>query len=416
MESLVVKVGPLRIGGKNPIVVQTMCNTRTSDIEATVDQCVRCIRGGAEMVRITVPSLADVDNLRQIRDALRARGLDTPLVADVHFSSEIAMALPGIADKIRINPGNFHPRHDIAREKFASLIEKCRTYGTAIRIGINHGSLGAYITEKYVNTPQAMALAAMEWLDMAIAADYADKIVISLKASNTLVMVEAYRALAKMMQERGVVVPLHLGVTEAGNGESGRIKTAVAIATLLKVGIGSTVRVSLTEPPENELTTAYYLAERYGAPHASVPDIPDRAMLDLACKYGPDLLNGIIDDFECPDEHLHDEIMQACRKKFYRPEYIACPGCGRTLYDLQGTFEKVKAATAEFSDIVIAVMGCIVNGPGEMADADYGYVGEGRGLVTLYRKRTPVLRHIPEGDAVDRLVALIRSDHSSSRR
>ena len=414
METLNVQVGSgehgVVIGSSHPIVVQTMCNTPTGDVAATVEQCVRLSEAGAELIRITVPTLQDVENLRQIRKRLQERGIFRPLVADVHFSSDIAMALPGIADKIRINPGNFHPVHEKARERFAALLEKCKAYGTAIRIGINHGSLGAYITEKYGNTPEAMAMAAMEWLEMAIAADYQSKIVISLKASNTVVMVGAYRALGRMMQERGVVVPLHVGVTEAGNGDTGRIKSAVAIATLLEEGIGNTIRVSLTEPPENELPTAYYLAERYGLPHAEVQEIPEREMLDVACKWGPQLMNGTIQDFDCADASLHDEIMQACRKKFYKPEYIACPGCGRTLYDLQGTFERVKAATAGFQDVVIAVMGCIVNGPGEMADADYGYVGEGRGLVTLYRRRTPVLRHVPEAEAVEKLVALIRED------
>ena len=415
MKAIPVLVGDtLRIGGDKPIVVQTMCNTRTSDVEATVAQCLKLWRCGSEMIRITVPALADVENLRLIRERLHSEGCTVPLVADVHFSSDIAMALPGIADKIRINPGNFHPRHELAREKFAALIEKCRDFGTAIRIGINHGSLGSYIIEKYGNTPEAMALAAMEWLDMAIEADYAYKIVVSLKASNTVVMIEAYRALARLMASRGVMVPLHLGVTEAGNGDSGRIKSAVAIATLLEEGIGDTIRVSLTEAPENELPTAYYLAERYGLPHAGGVPCPvterERYILDAACKYGPKLFRGEIEDFDCGDAALHDEIMQACRKKFYKPEYIACPGCGRTLYDLEGTFERVKAATSHFSGLVIAVMGCIVNGPGEMADADYGYVGEGRGLVTLYRKREPVLRHIPETDAVERLVELINND------
>ena len=409
MDTLSVLFGEgLRIGSGNPIVVQTMCNTRTSDIEATVAQCLKLWRCGSEMIRITVPALADVENFRQIRERLHSEGCTIPLVADVHFSSDIAMALPGIADKIRINPGNFHPRHEIAREKFAALIDKCRSFGTAIRIGINHGSLGAYITEKFGNTPEAMALAAMEWLDMAIEADYASKVVVSLKASNTVVMIEAYRALARMMASRGVMVPLHLGVTEAGNGDSGRIKSAVAI------GIGDTVRVSLTEAPENELPTAFYLAERYGLPHPGGIPCPvterERYILDAACKYGPKLFRVEIEDFDCEDVVLHDEIMQACRKKFYKPEYIACPGCGRTLYDLEGTFERVKAATSHFSGLVIAVMGCIVNGPGEMADADYGYVGEGRGLVTLYRKREAVLRHIPETDAVERLVELINND------
>jgi len=239
-----------------------------------------------------------------------------------------------------------------------------------------------------------------------------------------VVMVQAYRELARLMKERGVVFPLHVGVTEAGNGDSGRIKSCVAISTLLSEGIGNTIRVSLTEPPENEIPVAQYLAQRYGMPgpesvmpdpESVMPD-PDRAsLLKAACDWGAPLLNHEIDDIPIEDEYLKDEILQACRRRFYKPEYIACPGCGRTLYDLENTFNKVKAATSQFKDVVIAVMGCIVNGPGEMADADYGYVGEGFGKVTLYRKKDPVLRHIPEDEAVEKLVKLIEEDARSGR-
>ena len=217
-----------------------------------------------------------------------------------------------------------------------------------------------------------------------------------------------------MMQERGVVFPLHVGVTEAGNGDSGRIKSCVAISTLLSEGIGNTIRVSLTEPPENEIPVARYLADRYGLPAPAKEGQPEREIeiLKAACDWGAPLLNHEIDDIPIEDEYLKDEIMQACRRRFYKPEYIACPGCGRTLYDLENIFNKVKERTSHFKDVVIAVMGCIVNGPGEMADADYGYVGEGYGKVTLYRKKEPVLRHIPEDEAVDKLVELIERDSS----
>ena len=417
-----VHVGDVLIGSGHPIVVQTMCNTHTSDIEATVAQCRRLAAVGAQLIRITVPSMKDVPCLEEISRRLRSEGIMTPLVADIHFSPEIAMAVVPIVEKIRINPGNFHPDHAKARELFGKFIEKCKEYDRAIRIGLNHGSLGKYIIDKYGNTPEAMALAAFEWVQMCAEADF-HNVVVSLKASNTVVMVEAYRRLAALMQEYGVVYPLHVGVTEAGNGDSGRIKSCVAISTLLSEGIGNTIRVSLTEDPANEIPVAQYLAQRYGLPVVAGNDDssharPDRAslssreesILKAACDWGAPLLNHEIDDIPIEDEYLKDEIMQACRRRFYKPEYIACPGCGRTLYDLETTFNKVKERTSHFKNVVIAVMGCIVNGPGEMADADYGYVGEGFGKVTLYRKKDPVLRHIPENEAVDKLVELITSD------
>jgi len=440
------------IGSEHPIVVQTMCNTHTTDVAATVDQCWRLARAGAQLIRITVPSMADVEALKEVIDRLRRYlNVRVPIVADVHFSPEIAMACVGVVDKIRINPGNFHPDHEKARERFREFVRACKRHGRAIRIGLNHGSLGKYIVDKYGNTPDAMALAAMEWIEICLEEEFYN-VVVSLKASNTVVMVEAYRALMRRMQARGEVFPIHVGVTEAGNGDMGRIKSCVAIATLLSEGIGNTIRVSLTEPPENELPVAWYLARRYGLkPEKEWYPVyepctyahcnnghKDRGsfyratcrehlLLEASCDYGPALINHELDNFsmdgvfvengeirsvrkDCPA--LHDDIMQACRRKFYKPEYIACPGCGRTLYDLESTFNKVKEATAGFNDVVIAVMGCIVNGPGEMADADYGYVGEGAGKVTLYRKKDPVLRHIPENEAVDKLVELIRNDRA----
>ncbi len=404
-----VHVGNVLIGSDHPIVVQTMCNTHTSDVDATVAQCGRLIEAGAQIIRITVPSLSDVAPLKEIRRRVQA---DVPLVADIHFSAEVAMAVVPVVEKIRINPGNFHPNHEKARELFGIFLEECKKYDRAIRIGLNHGSLGKYIVEQYGNTPQAMALAAMEWVEMCIDASFYN-VVVSLKASNTVVMVQAYRELARLMQEKGEMFPLHVGVTEAGNGDSGRIKSCVAISTLLSEGIGNTIRVSLTEPPENEIPVAQYLAGRYSAaPAPTALGAREEAILKAACDWGAPLLNHEVDDIPIGDEYLKDEILQACRRRFYKPEYIACPGCGRTLYDLENTFNKVKAATGQFKDVVIAVMGCIVNGPGEMADADYGYVGEGFGKVTLYRKKDPVLRHIPEDEAVEKLVELITADRA----
>ena len=426
MKTMEVKVGNVIIGGDNPIVVQTMCNTHTSDVEASVAQCIRLAKAGAQMIRLTVPSLAQIEDLRAIRTRLRDKGIEVPLVADVHFSSEIAIAAASVVEKVRINPGNFHKDHEKAKEQFTKLVEVCKENGTAIRIGLNHGSLGDRITNLYGNTPLAMKEAVMEWLKMCVENDFYN-VVVSLKASNTFVMVEAYRLLAKEMEESGVVFPLHLGVTEAGNGDGGRIKSAVGISALLSEGIGNTIRVSLTEDPENEIPVAQYLADRYdhkihssmvslsleGKKAIATYDAPtrERLLLDFSCDFGKRLLDKELDEVEligCEDaEYLVDELMQAARRKFYRPEYIACPGCGRTMYNLEGTFEEVKRRTAHLKGMVIAVMGCIVNGPGEMADADWGYVGEGNGKVSIYKGKSPVLRHVPETEAIDRLLELI---------
>lgn len=406
LRTIPVKIGKdLIIGGEAPIVVQTMCNTHTSDVDATVAQCLELAAAGAQLIRITVPGMQDIPQLKAIKERLRSQGCDAPLVADIHFSSRTAIAAAQIVEKVRINPGNFHPDHETARSEFARLLEVCKEHGTAIRVGLNHGSLGSYITDLYGNTPEAMARAAMEWLQMCKAADFLN-VVVSLKASNTVVMTEAYRELVRMMQEDGTVFPLHLGVTEAGNGDSGRIKSCVGIASLLQEGIGDTLRVSLTEPPVDELPVARFLAGQ-----AEGDD-----MLRAAVQWGPRLLKREIDDIPAEaglSEYLKDEIMQAARRRFYKPEYIACPGCGRTMYDLQGTFEEVKRRTAHLKGMVIAVMGCIVNGPGEMADADWGYVGEGGGKVSIYHNGQPVLRHIPDKEAIDKLLELIGECHST---
>ena len=426
MKTLEVKVGNVIIGGDHPIVVQTMCNTHTSDVEASAAQCRRLAAAGAQLIRLTVPSLAQVESLKEIKSILRSEGIDTPLVADVHFSSEIAIAAAEVVEKVRINPGNFHKDHEKAREQFSKLVSVCKEHGTAIRIGLNHGSLGDRITNLYGNTPLAMKEAVMEWLKMCVENDFYN-VVVSLKASNTFVMVEAYRLLAKEMQDFGIVFPLHLGVTEAGNGDGGRIKSAVGISALLSEGIGDTIRVSLTEDPANEIPVAQYLADRYdhrihsrmvsltleGKKAVATYDAPsrERLLLDFSCDFGKRLLDKELDEVEligCEDaDYLVDELMQAARRRFYRPEYIACPGCGRTMYNLEGTFEEVKRRTAHLKGMVIAVMGCIVNGPGEMADADWGYVGEGNGKVSIYKGKSPVLRHVPETEAIDRLLELI---------
>ena len=433
----------LLIGPDAPIVVQTMCNTHTSDVESSVAQCVKLYEAGAQMIRLTVPSLGQVESIREIRARLRSQGINVPLVADVHFSAEIALAVAEVVEKVRINPGNFHKDHDKARELFAQLVQVCKRNGTAIRIGLNHGSLGERITNLYGNTPLAMKEAVMEWLNMCVENDFYN-IVVSLKASNTIVMVEAYRLLAQQMKENGVIFPLHLGVTEAGNGDGGRIKSCVGISALLSEGIGNTIRVSLTEDPVNEIPVAQYLADRYdGKLYSSMSAIQiegkkvvatyaapsrERLLLDVSCDFGKRLLDREVDEIVLKGyyvdndgnevtlddsefaEYLIDELLQAARRRFYRPEYIACPGCGRTMYNLESTFNEVKRRTAHLKGMVIAVMGCIVNGPGEMADADWGYVGEGNGKVSIYKKKTPVLRHVPENEAIEKLLELIEKE------
>ena len=440
MDTIEVQVGNLKIGGGNPVVVQTMCNTHTSDIEASLGQCRRLAESGAQMIRLTVPTPRDVEALGEIRRRLREDGIETPLVADVHFSAEIAIAAAKVVEKVRINPGNFHRDHEKAKALFADLVCVCKERGTALRIGLNHGSLGERITTLYGNTPLAMKEAAMEWLGMCKENDFYN-VVVSLKASNTVVMTEAYRLLAKAMQEDGTVFPLHLGVTEAGGGDSGRIKSIAGIYSLLSEGIGDTVRVSLTEDPVNEIPVARYLADRHARKVYStmtslkledkeavaVYDSPSRERLleDVTADFAKMLFEKKIDrlvvEGEYVDsegnkvclngtefaEYLVDELMQATRRRFYRPEYIACPGCGRTMYDLESTFNKVVERTSHLKGLVIAVMGCIVNGPGEMADADWGYVGEGHGMVSIYKGKNPVLRHIPQEEAIDRLLELI---------
>ncbi len=431
MKSREILIGDhLRMGGDNPIVVQTMCNTHTCDVEASVAQCIRLAKAGAQLIRLTVPGLKEVADLAEIRRQLRNAGIDTPLVADVHFSSEIAISAAAVVEKVRINPGNFHRDHEEARRQFARLVEVCKGHGTTLRIGLNHGSLGERITNLYGNTPRAMKEAAMEWLRMCKENDF-ERIVVSLKASNTIVMVEAYRLLAEAMEAEGMDYPMHLGVTEAGNGDAGRIKSAAAISTLLSEGIGDTIRVSLTEDPECEIPVAQFLADRYdhktfsslrniqleGKKAVATYCSPDRntLMLDYACDWGKRLFDRELDEvkLEWEDkeycEYLEDELLQACRRKFYRPEFIACPGCGRTMYNLEDTFNEVKRRTSHLKGMVIAVMGCIVNGPGEMADADWGYVGEGNHKVSIYKGKTPVLRHVPETEAIDRLLELIET-------
>jgi (E)-4-hydroxy-3-methylbut-2-enyl-diphosphate synthase len=439
MKRVQVRVGNCIIGEKGRAIVQTMCNTQTLDIDSSLKQCRELSAAGARIIRLTTQGLKEVAALKIIKESLREQAIFTPLVADVHFSHEVALAAAAVADKVRINPGNFAKDHEVAKKEFEKLTDACKKSGCAIRIGINHGSLGERIVHKYGDTPEGMKEAAIEWIEMAEMCAF-DQIIISLKSSNTIVMTRAYELLYREMQKRGVIYPLHLGVTEAGNGDEGRIKSAVALASLLYEGIGDTIRVSLTENPLNEIPVAEYISRFFDKEGKEArtrkplkPDGPvlsrsyieksyEEFVLRASCELGPLMLNRSIDDInlnvtisgiKLEDnllERFRDNLLQATRRKFSRPEYIACPGCGRTLFDLEKVFEEVKMRTSHLKGYNIAVMGCNVNGPGEMADADYGYVGEGRNRVTIYRKELPVYRSVPQERAIDMLLELIEQD------
>ena len=435
MNSIEVKVGNVIIGGNSPIKIQTMCNTHTQDVAPSVAQCLEMVQAGAEIIRLTTQGMKEVAALAEIKDELRAKGVDVPLVADVHFNSDVAIEVAKIAEKVRINPGNFAKEHSVAQSQFKKFIEVCKEYGTAVRIGVNHGSLGERIINLYGDTPLGMKEAAMEWLRMCKENDYSN-VVVSLKASNTIVMSTAYRLLWEAMQQEGIVYPVHLGVTEAGNGDTGRIKSAVGIAALLKDGIGDTIRVSLTENPVNELPVArtiadyFYNGEYKGKWILENNNPPmhyecsswDEFIIKASCDFGPLLLDKQIDDFTVTAningiaasadqiDDFKDNLQQAARRKFTKPEYIACPGCGRTLYNLEETFNEVKRRTAHLKGVRIAIMGCIVNGPGEMADADFGYVGEGKGKVCIYKGKEPVMRSVPQEEAIDALLKVIEEN------
>ena len=615
-----VMIGQVGVGGDNPIRLQSMTTTDTMDTEATVEQSIRMIEAGCEIVRITAPNRKDAENLQKIKDELRKRGYETPLVADIHFTPNAAEIAAQIVEKVRVNPGNYADKKRFEhieytddtyqqelnriKERFIPLVRICKEYGTAMRIGTNHGSLSDRILSRYGDTPLGMVESALEFLRICQEEDY-HQIVLSMKASNTQVMVQAYRLLIVKMQEEGMNYPLHLGVTEAGEGEDGRIKSAVGIGTLLEDGIGDTVRVSLTEEPEFEIPVARELISRYnnrdkhdsikaiennpinpfeytkrtsrevlniGSKHVPVvmADFCSKEKItpasffalgynysvpldkwnvsDMACDYvfvgdktidfdipgtlgiiynhktwlqqkhqervypfiqASDYLKGVelsdkmnviysclsdiseafiskvktdktavllIDSWnshgmaeqrrlfiELMDNNcdvpviigrsygnlkteqlqLHSAtdmgalltdglgdgifiaaencgsdqsinhtafgILQASRTRISKTEYISCPSCGRTLFDLQETTAKIRAKTDHLKGVKIGIMGCIVNGPGEMADADYGYVGTGIGKITLYKEKEVVQRNIPEVEAVDALIELIRS-------
>lgn len=532
-----VKIGrgahSIGIGGNNPVRLQSMTNTDTNDTLGSALQAIRMADAGAELVRLTTQGVREASNLTEIKREIERRGYYIPLSADVHFNPKAALTAAATADKVRINPGNFvdpartFRKLDYTSEEYADeitkigialqpLIAECKKHGTALRLGVNHGSLSDRIMSRYGDTPHGMTESVMEYLHACEELDFRD-IVISIKASNPVVMTSTVRLLVERMDSEGMNYPLHLGVTEAGGGEDGRVKSAVGIGALLAEGLGDTIRVSLSEAPENELTPARilrdYIASRANHKHIIEPEwqrpAPDREMshplpgydgkgpavigldyyslpaewitvdassdpeaLDLdtpviiishhinpvgeiaswidrfratgkknpiilklgyadadystlAVKAGADfgflLLHGYGAGIwiDAPAfsvdrmNYLALGILQATRLRISRTEYIACPGCGRTLFNLEQTLGHIREATSEMTGLKIGVMGCIVNGPGEMADADYGYVGAGPGRVSLYKNKECVLKNIPEEEAVEKLLEIIKKNEGN---
>lgn len=529
------KVGNIGIGGCNPIRIQSMTNTSTMDTAGSVEQALKIAEAGGELVRLTTQGIREAANMAEIRKGLDRKGCDVPLVADVHFNPSAAFKAVETCEKVRINPGNFvDPARTFKKLEFTDeeyktelekikntfipFLDKCKSHGTAIRLGVNHGSLSDRIMSRYGDTPEGMVESALEYLRICRQENFND-VVISIKSSNVGVMVKTVELLAKRMDEEGMAFPLHLGVTEAGDAEDGRIKSAVGIGTLLGEGLGDTIRVSLTENPENEIPVARklrdYIVSRLNHVKVKEPEDPSHEVMREKSKtvpgfekvnypliigldikgipsnwhyatteepvkvYNDDLpviletansnipgamaswmesfikagaRNPVIIKVSYPDSNYEDlmikasadlgalllwgyssgiwidapsftqqqidslalGILQATRLRISKTEYIACPSCGRTLFDLQKTLKEVKEATKEMKGLKIGVMGCIVNGPGEMADADYGYVGAGPGKVSLYKGKELIKKNIPSENAIEELLNLIRSSEKHS--
>ena len=452
--SSVARVGNIAIGGSNPIRIQSMATVDTNDTVACVSQAKRIINAGGELVRFTTQGTREAENMKNISAQLKQDGYPQPLVADVHFTAHVADIAAQYCEKVRINPGNYvdpgrtfkqleYTDKEYAEElkkieqKLVPFINICKEHHTAVRIGVNHGSLSDRIMSRYGDTPEGIVESCMEFLRIFRREQFND-VVISIKASNTVVMVQTVRLLVKTMDQEDMHYPLHLGVTEAGEGEDGRIKSAVGIGALLTEGIGDTIRVSLSEEPECEIPVARQLVDSIeectrlrAEAEANIKD--DTITLQLSASHweefqlkaamavGALLIDRkatqlVLQNPHFPEDRLvalADAILQAARIKFTKTEYISCPGCGRTLYNLQDTIQRIKAATSHLVGLKIGIMGCIVNGPGEMADADYGYVGAGRGKISLYRQKECVAKNIPEAEAVDRLLQLIADDQNN---
>lgn len=535
--SSAVNIGNVIVGGEYHVVIQTMGTVSTNDIEAATTQALSMAESGAELIRFTAQGVIEAENMGLIRSRMNDKGCYVPLVADIHFNPKAAFAAARQVEKVRINPGNFIDKKSIGiysdelyinelerlDETFTALLEICTAHKTAIRIGVNHGSLSDRIVSRYGDTIEGMVESAMEFLRVARKRNF-DSVVVSLKSSNTQVMVRAYRLLCAVMRMERMNYPLHLGVTEAGGGDQGRIRSAVGIGALLADGIGDTIRVSLTEKPESEVIFAKKLLsyieiiakersgecvalelEPYYHPFVnkvssspfmivesgeiaecdylakdgkiigqgetrvvsfkSISDLQDNRNVEFivieesslhltravllwfekrrsegafinskiiikrqynlpreefmaaaGVDFGGLLIDGFADGVWISNKQLTADdtnkivldIMQATRRRVSSPEYISCPGCGRTLYDIQEVLEKVKKNTLGLKNIKLAVMGCIVNGPGEMADADYGYVGASRGKVTLYKKGEIYKKNIDQDKALDELIELLK--------
>ncbi len=454
-KSSVAFVGNIAIGGDNPIRIQSMATIDTNDTKGCVAQAKRIIDAGGELVRFTTQGVREAENMKNISARLKADGYMQPLVADVHFTAHTADVAAQYCEKVRINPGNYvdpgrtfkhleYTDEEYAGElnkiekKLVPFINICKKHKTAVRIGVNHGSLSDRIMSRYGDTPEGIVESCMEFLRIFKREEF-NNVVISIKASNTVVMVNTVRLLVKSMDDESMHYPLHLGVTEAGEGEDGRIKSALGIGALLTEGIGDTIRVSLSEEPEYEIPVARKIVELIpectrlrAEAEANIKDdtitleldAPDMETLQLKATMAAGSIlidrkatklkinSPLLSDRQ--EELLTDAILQAARIKFTKTEYISCPGCGRTLYNLQDTIARIKSATSHLVGLKIGIMGCIVNGPGEMADADYGYVGAGRGKISLYRKKECVEKNIPEEEAVSRLLQLIEEDRQQA--
>jgi (E)-4-hydroxy-3-methylbut-2-enyl-diphosphate synthase len=497
-----IYIGSVPLGGTHPIRIQSMTNTDTLNTRVSVAQCIRIIEAGADYVRLTAQGVREAENLANIKRELRKAGFNTPLIADIHFNPAVAETAASLVEKIRINPGNYADKRasfikaeftekeyneelERAHERLLPLIRICRENSTVIRIGINHGSLSDRIMTRYGNTPEGMVRSALEFIFIFRSENF-NNLVLSMKSSDTAVMVEANRKLVKELQTRGLSYPIHLGVTEAGEGEDGRVRSAAGIGALLSEGTGDTIRVSLSEDPEYEIPVAKEIVRIIGG---STGRIVDESSLKLSFKIWKDryipeviseengkyldengnLFTGKILSFEpgsklsilsgnkerilinprfneddpvklaidaaaitgkyfilrqadgicisntgkVKTQRIKDiafSILQATEARITRNRYISCPTCGRTKFNLQEAVKKVKEATGHLTGLKIAVMGCIVNGPGEMAGADYGYVGAGEGKVHIYRGTKAAIKNVPEREAVETLLSIINSD------
>ena len=503
-KSSVVWIGSVPLGGSYPVRTQSMTSTDTLDTRASVTQCIRIIEAGADFVRLTAQRIKEAENLAYIKSELRKAGFDTPLIADIHFNPSAAETAARIVEKVRINPGNYADKRasftkiEFSEKEYAAELEKihskllpliniCHENHTAVRIGVNHGSLSDRIMTRYGNTPEGMAVSAMEFIKIFRAENF-HRLVLSMKSSDAGVMIRATRKLVQMMTDEGFAYPLHLGVTEAGEGEDGRIRSAAGIGALLSEGIGDTIRVSLSEAPEHEIPVAKEILNFLAGPAGRVspqteilsfksheklyrpevltfedgifktesgnqcnynvitftPDIhpsiqdhqdeniilnpvfdeddPEKLAIDSASLLGKYFITKqaggicISNKGKVRGEKLKElsfSILQATGARITRVVYLSCPTCGRTKFDLQEAVKKVKEVTGHLKGLKIAIMGCIVNGPGEMADADYGYVGAANGRVHIYRRTIPVLKNIPQESAAGELLKLIEKDHAN---